>query len=303
MQQIIVFSDPFPETVRFRSSTRSSPHQDLTVGHFGPGTRNTNIFTNPSALLPSLAGAIFENGTILRTDNLLSVIGSGLFSDVELFASFNDELVTAREVGEVLQLQSFDTIQFTETRVRQFQSLETPLEFINGDNGQLLVLFGDENTPLSFVVFDSDFNVVAPSVLQSPVIQSAAIASSTSISLEWDRVNGAAGYLVEKRESGEEEFTTIGETDFDQLTFVDSASAGQPIIEYRITATNGTVQSQPSLVAEVVFESPGAVENFSFSQISSTSAQVSWDQTPNSSSYLFEFRRAGSSFLYIQHNW
>lgn len=193
-----------------------------------------------------------------------------------------------------IRLQSWETNQLLETDIRQFEALGTLFDFVNFGNDQLLLLLGDGDSELSFFIFDGDFNLVAPAVLEQPSIVSTTIITTASISVTWSPVAGAAAYLVERRESDEGEWAPIAEVEFDQISHLDSSLVPSSIFQYRVTAINGDTRSLPSATAEVEFEVPGPVENFEIG-IDSTTATVMWDPISNAQSYDLEFTLLSSN--------
>ncbi|MBB5208810.1 fibronectin type III domain-containing protein [Chiayiivirga flava] len=123
--------------------------------------------------------------------------------------------------------------------------------------GNRAVLITSVDGMPSFSVLDAAFGIVAPAVLQPPVLRLDR-ASLTAVALAWSDVSGENGYVVERQRGGGA-WSQVGVAGANELGHMDRAIDDVGTFRYRVRARNGAQSSAWSNVVEVELEGLGNV--------------------------------------------
>ncbi|QOV89185.1 hypothetical protein [Humisphaera borealis] len=128
--------------------------------------------------------------------------------------------------------------------------------------------------------------------LPAPSNPSLVLAGGTGLTLTWDAVAGAASYVVERSDDGVT-FAQVGAPA--GTTYTDASLAGSQRYFYRVSASDGTGRSVPSLVISEV-NRPSAVTSFSITKPNATQLVLNWRETTGETGYRIERSTDGVTF-------
>jgi hypothetical protein len=96
-----------------------------------------------------------------------------------------------------------------------------------------------------FTVLDSVVGIVPPAQLDRPALRLEA-ATVRAVRVGWDRVQGAAGYRIERRRQGAETWQALATLGHPDDTYLDLTAEGGRLWHYRLVAFNGGLFSDVS---------------------------------------------------------
>ncbi len=161
-----------------------------------------------------------------------------------------------------------------------------------------------QNSSKLFNNDELDIDVEEIEGLPKPESLSATV-DDTIVSLTWEAVDGAVGYILKRRAAGTGEFSIL--TEIGNInTYIDTSIENGKTYEYIVIAKKGEIESEPSDSVEVTIE-PVAPTNLSADIVYTLvggydipSVRLIWTKAVGAESYIVNRRVAGTdSFEYL----
>jgi hypothetical protein len=136
-----------------------------------------------------------------------------------------------------------------------------------------------------------------PDFLKAPVVQGMAT-FATAVSLSWQSVPDAGGYVVERRLSDENGYTTLGTLNAGTLSYSDRAATPNSNYTYRVKAT-GRYSDSPYGSVSVQTPALLATPEITVNIVYNNALVVDWKAIPNATSYQVERKAASEEYKLI----
>lgn len=136
-----------------------------------------------------------------------------------------------------------------------------------------------------------------PAYLSAPVVQGMAT-FATAVSVSWQPVTDAGGYVVERRLSTETGYTMLTTLNASALSYTDNSAAPNSNYTYRVKAT-GRYSDSPfgsvSLQTPALLTTPEITVNVVYNN----ALTVGWKAVPNATSYRVDRKSGGDDYKLI----
>lgn len=135
-------------------------------------------------------------------------------------------------------------------------------------------------------------SVSATTIPPTPTGLNATVVSATQVNLSWSNVPGETGYTVQRSTDGVN-FSQIGTTGANVVTFSDTTAVAGTTYQYRVIATHAAGSSAPS--SSVSATTIPAASLLSATAVSSSQINLSWTNVAGETGYVIERSANGTS--------
>lgn len=252
-------------------------------------------FTSPFRISPdgqtlvTAGGAIHNALTLVRSSNSLANAVSDL-------AWQGNALSTLRTVDGSAVFQQWVGATYAPGLARDFPGTAQRLFALSG-NRFLGLTLRSNGVPFLFVV-DADFNPLPPPALLAPGGLQASLTSASVIALRWADTPGATGFIVQRRQN-RGDWADLGSTGRYVTTFTDAPVTTGQTYEYRILATDGTVNSPASVPISISVATPQPPTDLVLGAVTANSIGLRWAAASGATGYRVERMMGSGTFTFI----
>lgn len=233
-------------------------------------------YANPVLPSPDGSRLVLGSGLVVARSDLQRLsYGVGQFLDG---AWDGDNLVLLNDYGSTaVSVRSGPTLAYAKGEFIPGSPLKVvPL----GDGRQFVAT--NNGGGVSLHILDSNLKVTPPAALDTPAAPTVKLTYNLKLELTWKDVTGEENFRISRRTLPDGTWQTL--TTIKGLTYTDNYPASGNVYEYRVTAVNGTLESQPSAPAVFHYGPPPAPVATAVLE-SATSSRISWQPIPEAASY------------------
>lgn len=252
-------------------------------------------FTHPIRVSPDGSIVVLGSG-VIHAANTLARLTTSLGNAINDVAWLGSEPRTIRTVTNVTQFQQWTGPTYAQGLIKQVPGTAHRLLTLSADRLLGITLL---NGIPSFYILNSNFEVVPPAQLEAPTGLSAAVTSTTKVTLSWKDVSGEAEYVIQRRLGSDGIWEEVGMTATGVVTFDDSGFTPGSSYSYRVAARNGVLMSPFSSELTVLLAAPAAPAGVTAAKQGSQQIVVQWADATNESGYQID-RKIGANGTWSQ---